>query len=208
MSPHVITSTQLLDFELGATTGALRAEVEDHVRGCGACARELETIRDALTLLADGLTTAPASATARSKFMQEIEGRRRYAPFTKRVAAIFDLDETAAALALEKIVDDGAWRPGPIPGLRISPLRPGPRRNGWMTTFIAGDPGARFPLHRHLGEEIVLVMQGAFRENDGTLAAPGETVLKAASSTHDFVIVGEAPCVCAYAIEQGFVLEN
>ena len=40
----------------------------------------------------------------------------------------------------------------------------GPGVGAGMTCFLAGDPGVRFPDHRHQGDEHVLLMQGAFRD--------------------------------------------
>jgi anti-sigma factor ChrR (cupin superfamily) len=140
------------------------------------------------------------------KLIEAIEGRHRYAPFTGRVARLFDLDEASAGRTLQALVSPNAWIDGPLPGIRCAPVTVGPGCTGRMNMFIAGDAGARFPIHRHLGEERVLVMQGAFREDDGNVARPGDLVLKTADSAHDFVVLDGPTCVCAYSIDKGFVL--
>ena len=155
--------------------------------------------------LSPSVETRPAEAQKR-RLIEAIEGRYRYAPFTARVARMFDLDDASAATALEAIVSPDAWMEGPLPGIRCALVAAGPRCTGNMNMFIAADPGARFPIHRHLGEERVLVMQGAFREDDGARAQPGDLVVKTADSSHDFVVLDGPPCVCAYSIDQGFVL--
>ena len=159
-----------------------------------------------LAALVDDLSPLAPGEEQRRKLLEAVEGRHRYAPFTARVARMFDLDEAATTAALEAIVSPNAWFDGPLPGIRCSPIMVGPGCSGQMNMFIAADPGARFPLHEHLGDERVLVLQGAFREDDGSIARPGDLVCKSAKSTHDFVVLDGPPCVCAYSIDQGFVL--
>jgi hypothetical protein len=142
----------------------------------------------------------------RRRLFEVVEGRLRYAPFTARVARMFDLDEESAGRTLEVLVSPSAWIDGPLPGIRCAPIVAGPRCTAGMNMFIAADPGARFPIHQHLGEERVLVMQGAFREDDGSVARPGDLVVKASESTHDFVVLDGPACVCAYSVDQGFLL--
>ena len=175
-------------------TSSMESDVENHI------------IDSVLAALVDDLSPIVPAEEQRLRLLHAIEGRHRHAPFTGRVARMFDLDHAAATAALEAIVSPNAWLDGPLPGIRCAPIAVGPRCTGTMNMFIAADPGARFPIHEHLGEERVLVMQGAFREDDGSVARPGDLVVKAASSAHDFVVLDGPPCVCAYSIDFGFQL--
>jgi anti-sigma factor ChrR (cupin superfamily) len=70
--------------------------------------------------------------------------------------------------------------------------------------FLRGDAKTHFPHHEHLGEEHVLVLEGAFVNDDGTMAKPGDYEVRPASSAHAFDVTNEGPCVCAYLLYGGF----
>ena len=52
--------------------------------------------------------------------------------------------------------------------------------------FLKVQPRVAFPRHRHLGDETVVVVQGALRHGDGTVARLGDAHLWRAGSEHAF----------------------
>lgn len=202
MEPHV--EDRLADLALGLLSDLERAEVVRHAEACPRCLAALGRVQETCGALALGLEPARPTQASRLRLLAEVHGKKRFAPFTDRVARMFHLTPVAAEVALERIVDPSVWRPSPFPGLRLASVKTGPGMPAGMSCFLAGDPGVRFPDHRHSGTELVLVMQGAFREAGGRIARAGDEVCMPATSEHDFTIVGEEPCVCAYTIEGGF----
>lgn len=202
MDPHV--EDRLADLTLGLLSDVERVAIHSHTEHCSRCLAELTRMEETVSALADGLVPEPPPSALRERLLAEAFGKRRFAPFTDRVARLFDLTPADAASALEAIVEPSAWRTSPLPGLLFAKVATGPRVPAGMSCFIAGEPGVRFPDHRHSGTEVVLVMQGAFREAQGRIACAGDELRMLASSEHDFTIVGDEPCVCAYTIEGGF----
>jgi anti-sigma factor ChrR (cupin superfamily) len=64
---------------------------------------------------------------------------------------------------------DVAWQE-PGPGLRFKPLWEDPptRRRAYLARLAAG---GNLPIHRHLGDELVYVIEGELTDESGTLAA-------------------------------------
>src|SRR3984893_4299054 len=56
------------------------------------------------------------------------------------------------------------------PGLTLKILwqRPPTKRRAQMTRFA---PGAQLPLHRHVGDELIFVIEGAVADESGTVTA-------------------------------------
>ena len=63
----------------------------------------------------------------------------------------------------------------------------GPAVAGADTGYVELQPGAQFPLHEHVGEEITLVLAGTIRDPDGTTHGPGEEIVKGPGSRHVFI---------------------
>jgi putative transcriptional regulator len=55
--------------------------------------------------------------------------------------------------------------------------------------------GARYPSHRHLGDEEILVLQGALRDRRGVYR-PGQICRSATGSVHSEEVDGSEDCVC------------
>ncbi len=84
-----------------------------------------------------------------------------------------------------------AWEE-PYPGLRIALVKSDPER-GFSARLVWGAPGAKFPPHRHGGDEAALVLQGAYRDESGRVG-PGEVSRRPAGSTHSIEILPEGDC--------------
>ena len=52
--------------------------------------------------------------------------------------------------------------------------------------FVRVAAGTTFPLHRHLGDEHVLVLQGTYVDSDGSHYRPGDLAFKPEGSSHEF----------------------
>ncbi|HGG57102.1 MAG TPA: cupin domain-containing protein, partial [Nannocystis exedens] len=67
--------------------------------------------------------------------------------------------------------------------------------------FVRIDPGARFPLHHHGGDERGLVLQGLLREDgSGALAGPGDEVYRGPNTSHSVTSAGDQPLIYAVVV--------
>lgn len=85
-------------------------------------------------------------------------------------------------------IDQKDWRPmligeTPIPGYSWIPLAED-EAGAWRSYWMKMDAGARGPLHRHDGTELVMVLDGVFIDSDGTQFLPGHVVTYPAGSRH------------------------
>jgi putative transcriptional regulator len=92
-----------------------------------------------------------------------------------------------------------AWEE-PYPGLRIVLLKSDATR-GFKAQLVWGAPGARFPRHRHGGDEAALVLQGAYCDEAGRVG-PGEVSRRARGSEHSIEILPEGDCF-TYLVSYG-----
>ncbi|HZO82201.1 MAG TPA: cupin domain-containing protein [Candidatus Binataceae bacterium] len=66
-------------------------------------------------------------------------------------------------------VTDIPWQQA-LPGVRQKPLwsDPGTKRRAVLSRF---EPGAHLPMHRHVGDEILYVIEGSIADRSGTITA-------------------------------------
>jgi len=162
---------------------------------------------DAEALAADAVEPR---AELRAAVLGSISGESRLAGFLDRLATFFDLGhERSAALLREAAgpAEDVAWEGIAVPGVRLFHLSGGPRVASADCGFVHIEPGARFPAHRHLGDEWSLVLSGeAEEEATGARWSPGDLVHRPEGSAHAFRVVSREPFVFAVVLHGGIEL--
>lgn len=153
-------------------------------------ALELELDDAGLAALLEGLALSveplsPPSSAKERLVGESAEPGKRFFPFLDRLTKMVHLGVDTVKGLLAKIDDATAWEPmGPDIGLMHLPTAPATA--GADVGFVKLRAGARFPVHTHLGAETVLVLQGGFRDEDGTEYVAGDVVEEVGDTTHYF----------------------
>ena len=135
--------------------------------------------------------------------------RLRYAPLFGKLTELFDLDETALAALFERAATSTAWTAAQIPGTELMHLQGGPRVAGADNGLVRVAAGTRFPSHRHLGLERVLVLDGGYRdEQDGRLYLPGDWQQMQPGTSHAYSALDERDALLAVSVVAGVDVEG
>jgi len=92
-----------------------------------------------------------------------------------------------------------AWQE-PFPGIRICQVRSDPSRN-MRGCVVWAKPGARTASHRHLGDEVILVLSGGLRDERGSYLADQICRSREGSIHVEEVLPGD-DCLC-YVVYYG-----
>jgi len=124
-------------------------------------------------------------ARARARLLDAVAGVDRFAPLLDAVGRLTDLaGETLSAL-IRRIDEPGGWIDGP-PGIRYFHFSPGPAGAAPEAGIVRLRPGALFPRHRHLGDEVSLVLDGVLVDDDRRRHGPGTVLASPAGSEHAY----------------------
>lgn len=135
--------------------------------------------------------------------------RLRYAPLYGSLSQLFDLSETELANLFEHAASEDAWITAPIPGTELLHLIGGPRVAHADNGLVRIVAGTRFPLHRHLGPERVLVLDGAYRdEHSGQVYRAGDLHEMPEGSQHAYTALGERDLLLAVSVVRGVDVEG
>ena len=160
-------------FALGALEGEDRERLEAHVASCDECTRALARASEALTDLAGAI---PPALSLRQRILDMAD------------APVLPIDPSAYA-----------WE-DLAPGVRVHVVRDEPSRQ-FRSVLVWAIPGARYPRHRHLGDEEILVLSGRLRDERG-IYGPGEICRSVAGSDHSEQVEGSEDCIC-YVVYHG-----
>jgi quercetin dioxygenase-like cupin family protein len=135
--------------------------------------------------------------------------RLRFAPLFASLSELFDLDDTDLAALFERAALPAAWASSAVPGAQLLHLAGGPRVATADNGLVRIDAGARFPHHRHLGQERVLVLEGGYRdEPSGRLYLPGDWHEMPAGTTHAYTALPDQPLLLAVSLLAGVEVDG
>jgi len=145
-------------------------------------------------------TRAPDSLRAR--LMASVDDPAlRFAPFIDRLAAMIDVGKERAQVLLGRLADPSLWELPIGPEIEFMHLDGGPAVATADVGFVRLAPGVRFPFHRHIGAERVLILEGQLEDSDGSTAQAGDALFMGPESSHSFVATGDTPLTYAVVVD-------
>jgi hypothetical protein len=166
-----------------------------HLASCTFCSRELAATAEALGTVALTLDPVPPPPAGRERLLAATR-TGRFADFADRVARFFDVARERAAELLDWIDEPGRWE-RQLDWIHLLHLEGGPAVAGADAGFVRLRAGAQFPAHRHLGDERVLVLQGAIHLDDGRVLRRGDEVESPVGTAHSFYVGDAVDCIYA-----------
>lgn len=147
--------------------------------------------------LLEGIPPVMPPPDALRGLLQQVRATDRLTHFAPQLAALYDLSLEDALKLLAEVRAGTGWIDGPAPGVKLLPVRTGPRVSEAIAAVVLLEPGAEFPTHPHLGPEQVLVLEGAYRDSGGQEYWRGDLHASATGTQHAFRAIGGVPCLCA-----------
>jgi quercetin dioxygenase-like cupin family protein len=166
------------------------------------------TLAQALTELA--MASSPPPQLLKERLLATIaRPRLRFAPLFGALSELFDLGDSALADLFERAADVQSWTASQVPATELLHLQGGPRVAGADNGLVRIQAGARFPTHRHLGAERVLVLEGRYRdEQSGRIYVPGDWHEMAPGTSHAYVVLPECALLMAVSVVEGVDVEG
>jgi putative transcriptional regulator len=185
-------------YAAGVLDDAEAAEIERALGEHPALRRELDRWRDAFASVGEAAGEVQPDDSVRARLLASTSTPgAAVAHFAPQVADLYDLPIDAARTLLARVDDAAAWRPL-MPGIDCLKVDPGARHAGVQCNLVRIAPGTTFPWHRHLGEEVSLILHGGAHMSDGYDLLPGDTLVVDTETEHDFSIAADGtPCIVA-----------
>jgi len=192
-------------YALGLLESEEAGVVERAIAGDQTLAAELAAYQrtaDALGATIEPVVPSPAVA---QRLMASIGGGR-FEAFSTRMAKLFDVTLDRARELLGLIERPASWIPQ-LPGLSLVHFEGGPAAATADCGFIRLAPGAMFPPHTHLGEEIVTVLRGQIRDVvNGRLVVTGDDYVQSQGTNHHLICIGDEDCIYASRATDGIAI--
>ncbi|MDB4962411.1 MAG: hypothetical protein JWP01_2410 [Myxococcales bacterium] len=186
-------------YALGVLEADEVTQVDRAIAADPGLAAELASYQEGASALVAPISPAPE---VEARLLASIGGGR-FERFSTRVAALYDVTLDRARELLGLIERSASWGPA-APGVGLVHFEAGPAYAVADCGFVRLEPGAAFPFHRHMGEEVSLILAGRLRDRvSGRVYAPGDEVIEAGGVDHDVICEGDEACLYAARVVNG-----
>lgn len=191
------SSELLARYVAGSLSPAAALVVESHLALCDHCAVAHRHTQALGGVLIERLSPAELDARLFERTLARLDEKRPI-PATptapRRMAS--ELGIRLPAPIADRVTSGWRWMG---PGMAFARLDvPEDPKTSLILLKIAA--GKRMPTHGHSGEELTLVLQGAFEDEHGQVAA-GDLAEEDDDTHHTPQVTGEGTCVCLASIE-------
>ena len=140
-------------YALGILDADEAGAVERAVASDAALAAELASYLQTAHAIGSAIQPVAPSPEVKDRLMASVGGGR-FEAFAARMARMYDVTVERGRELLGLIERAASWIPQVVPGLDFVDFEGGPATAGADCGFVRLAPGAVFPPHTHLGEEI------------------------------------------------------
>jgi len=194
---HHLDYSTLLAYAAGTLDEAFSVVAASHLAVCPTCrnaVREAEAMGGALL---EGMADEAVSAACRARTMAALEQAAPVRAVAR--APLSELPVPLARLLPAHALKDIAWKKK-APGVAMFDV-PLPRGARGQLKLLRIGAGRAMPEHGHGGEEITLVLKGAYRDHMGRFAA-GDVADLDEDIEHRPVVEQDGDCICLVATER------
>ena len=201
MKPHHhLDDATLLSYSAGALPTALAVVAATHLERCAACrARLLDADRIGGVLMQQQRIDAPAD-DARAAMLALLDAEPATAPAAMPADLMEEADPDRLPAALQP------WFGHSLRALRWKRVAPGVQRiragsiAGGELMLLRIAPGSKLPLHSHGGNELTVILDGAYDDMLGHFG-PGDVADLDGQTQHQPVTSPGVPCICVAATD-------
>ena len=200
MNPRYHPSESLLvEYAAGSLDAARELVIGAHLASCGDCASALSMLEAVGGSLLETLEPTPVAADALASVLGRIE--RPAAPAPVAPAQNPDWIRVPSAV-LEAAKKRRRWA---APGVWVAPITG--EKNGSRAYLLRIGAGMAVPCHTHRGDELVVVLKGAYSDGEDRHAA-GDFAENACDLVHKPAATMDGECICLIAAEGSLVARD
>lgn len=172
------------------------AEIDQVTRAVAAdpqLADELASFEETALALIAPITP---SSEVHARLLSSI-GAGAYEQYVAAMSRLYDVSPDRSRELLGLIDRKASWETA-LPGVHLIHFDGGPAYTAADCGYVKLDPGTAFPPHKHLGEEVSLILAGRVRDRTtGRTYGPGDEITEVGDDDHDVTCDGNEACIYA-----------
>lgn len=202
MTSHVLAD--LHEYALDILEPGRSQEVRAHLRECRSCLLELGAINDTLAGAVElRAPEAAPSPALRSRLLQDVSAIVPYSIYLDDINRILQGSRESLKKELRAMPHPSSWADGPVDRCRLYPCHADSKLEDVIRTLVLMESGSQFPMHEHLGDEFIVILQGTLLNEDGKSYRPGDQLHMAKGTSHGFEVPRGLDLIYFNVVHQG-----
>ncbi len=194
---HHLDDATLVAYAAGTLDEAMSAVAASHLAWCAQCRAAVGVMEAAGGELLAGLDAMEISSDCRSRTFALLDQAIVHR-FPSPVRGSDGLPRPLSRLMNGMAINDIPWR-ARAPGIAMHDIKLSQAAKGHLRLMRIA-PGKAMPEHGHGGEEITMIISGAYHDKIGRFAR-GDVADLDEDIEHRPVVETDAPCICLVATE-------
>lgn len=197
MLKHHPSPELLASFSAGSLQLSYALCISAHLEHCSECQTNVQRLKSLGADMFASQKPAPISADFKNRLFEQLDKPRDFSQQAPVVEAPpVTAENSHIPRCLRKFVSEGYdkldWH-SVAPSIKSAHLcRDGDKTQVSMMKLM---PGAKVGHHSHMGEEITLVLEGSFSDEEG-IYQKGDFILRDSHHKHKPVASKDGPCIC------------
>ena len=202
MIKHHLHSEILLAYAAGNTSPSESLIVASHITICSKCRKEVETYEKLGGKLLEESERVEVNTSSLDEIFSRIDKDDR-SENSSDVLVTSDIFKNIPTV-LQQYLPDGAsltekWNKG-IGGIKYFDIDLGNSRQNTRARMLSIPPGKKLPHHGHESQELTLVIQGGFSDENGSYDV-GDVAIEDENNIHTPISDPKEGCVCLVVYE-------
>jgi putative transcriptional regulator len=195
---HHLDQATILAYAAGTLNDAFSIVAASHLAWCEDCRASVRSAESVGGELLDQMPELQVSGSCRDKTLALID-RATVHRFPAPAPVASELPAPLAKVLKGASLNDLGWKKK-APGVAIYDVELGPGARGQLKLLRIG-AGRAMPEHGHGGEEITLILKGAYHDHMGRFGR-GDVADLDEEIEHKPVVDADGECICLVATEQ------
>lgn len=202
MIKHHPSAELLADFAAGSLQLSHALCIAAHLEHCDTCRRQTGQLQALGAQLLQALKPPVGASTSalKSRVFERLDEAEADTPAPARQTSA-SADDYRVPRALDQFINGGysdlSWV-SISPAIKISTLLKD--LDGSQIALSRVKPGGKMPHHRHTGDELTVVLEGAFSDETG-LYRKGDFVSRDTRHKHKPIVTKDAECICLMVMD-------
>ncbi len=184
----------LMDYVLGQVSQKDRASIEHDLTRDVALQKQVKELQDLLVQSSPKATVFPE---LHKRILASVHPQSRFSGFAERLASMthISIERAHEVIDYANRFPEAPWEASRVPGMHALHFSPGETLSAKECGVVHMEPGTVFPHHSHHGQEVAMILQGEFCDDDGTTYLPGDVFYKNSSHVHSYQATGDVPLI-------------
>jgi len=204
---------QLTEFVAGSLTMSRALCIATHIEHCSKCKKRLQSLQLLGSAQLESIASAKVSNSLKDKVLASIKAPQQPNESAESASANQQHNQTTPAQYSSPIADSAVPRPlrrwvsSSFDDIAWSTLTPSVsifelsrEGNGAKAALVKVKAGGNMAHHSHTGEEVTVVLQGSFSDEDGCYLA-GDYLFRNKSHKHEPVASKDQDCICLIVLD-------